>query len=68
VILDHVGFPGAFPRPTEPDGGADTEMPAGEVVEVTGEKRSWRADSNRGPADYESAALPTELRQHALQI
>ena len=28
-------------------------------------EKSWRADSNRGPADYESAALPTELRQRA---
>ena len=25
---------------------------------------SWRADLNRRPADYESAALPAELRQH----
>ena len=24
---------------------------------------SWRAESNRRPADYKSAALPTELRQ-----
>ena len=24
---------------------------------------SWRADSDRRPADYKSAALPTELRQ-----
>src|SRR5579862_3218284 len=29
------------------------------------EQESWRADSNRGPADYESAALPTELRQRS---
>ena len=29
---------------------------------------SRRADSNRGPADYESAALPTELRRPALFI
>jgi site-specific recombinase XerD len=50
---------------TEPDGGADAEMPPGEVVELSGEKESWRAESNRGPADYESAALPTELRQRA---
>jgi hypothetical protein len=51
---------------TEPDAGGGVEMPAGEVLELTGEKRSWRADSNRGPADYESAALPTELRQQTL--
>ena len=25
---------------------------------------SWRWDSNPRPADYKSAALPTELRQH----
>ncbi len=25
---------------------------------------SWQTDSNRRPADYKSAALPTELRQH----
>jgi hypothetical protein len=30
--------------------------------------KSWRADSNRGPADYESAALPTELRQHRVGL
>src|SRR3990167_1557184 len=27
-------------------------------------KESWRRDSNSRPADYKSAALPTELRQH----
>jgi hypothetical protein len=26
---------------------------------------SWRTDSNPRPADYKSAALPTELRQRA---
>ncbi len=25
---------------------------------------SWWTDSNRRPADYKSAALPTELHQH----
>jgi site-specific recombinase XerD len=50
---------------TKPDGDGGAEIPAGEVIELSGEKRSWRADSNRGPADYESAALPTELRQRA---
>ena len=25
--------------------------------------KSWRTDLNRRPADYKSAALPTELRQ-----
>ena len=29
-------------------------------------KWSWRWDSNPRPADYKSAALPTELRQHIL--
>ena len=29
-------------------------------------KWSWRWDSNPRPADYKSAALPTELRQHNL--
>src|SRR5262249_21138156 len=43
---------------------SEAEMPRGDVIELSGEKRSWRADSNRGPAEYESAALPTELRQH----
>lgn len=27
-------------------------------------KWSWRLDLNQRPADYKSAALPTELRQH----
>ena len=27
---------------------------------------SWQCDSNTRPADYESAALPTELYQHFL--
>jgi hypothetical protein len=27
---------------------------------------SWRADLNRRPADYESAALPAELRQQGV--
>ena len=36
-----------------------------QLIVPVGEKKSWRADSNRGPADYESAALPTELRQHS---
>ena len=27
---------------------------------------SWRSDLNRRPADYKSAALPTELCQHHL--
>ena len=27
---------------------------------------SWREESNPRPADYKSAALPTELRQHSL--
>ena len=27
---------------------------------------SWKCDSNTRPADYESAALPTELFQHFL--
>src|SRR6188472_80378 len=29
--------------------------------------RSWREDLNSRPADYKSAALPTELRQHFLE-
>ena len=29
------------------------------------QKWSWRWDSNPQPADYKSAALPIELRQHA---
>ncbi len=58
--------PTATTTATEPEGGAGAEMPATEVVELSGEKRSWRADLNRGPADYESAALPTELRQRCL--
>src|SRR5450631_1780948 len=28
---------------------------------------SWRWDSNPQPADYKSAALPVELRQHSCQ-
>ena len=27
-------------------------------------KQSWWTDSNSRPADYKSAALPTELHQH----
>jgi hypothetical protein len=37
-----------------------------QLVVPAREKKSWRADSNRGPADYESAALPTELRQRLI--
>jgi hypothetical protein len=29
-------------------------------------KWSWRQDLNPRPADYKSAALPTELRQHTI--
>ena len=29
-----------------------------------GDLQSWRRDSNPRHADYKSAALPTELRQH----
>ena len=29
---------------------------------------SWQCDSNTRPADYESAALPTELYQHLLGV
>ena len=29
-------------------------------------KWSWQLDSNQRPADYKSAALPTELRQHSI--
>ena len=29
-----------------------------------GLRESWRRDLNPRPADYKSAALPTELRQH----
>ena len=28
---------------------------------------SWREESNPRPADYKSAALPTELRQHNIK-
>ena len=28
---------------------------------------SWREESNPRPADYKSAALPTELRQHLFE-
>ena len=31
-------------------------------------KWSWRRDSNPWPADYESAALPTELRQQMFSV
>ncbi len=40
---------------TKPDGTCGAETPAAEVIELSGEKRSWRADLNRGPADYEPA-------------
>ena len=29
---------------------------------------SWRTDLNRRPADYKSAALPAELRQHLIKF
>jgi len=29
---------------------------------------SWRTESNPRPADYKSAALPAELRQHYLTL
>ena len=32
-----------------------------------GRKWSWREESNPRPADYKSAALPTELHQHNLR-
>ncbi len=31
-------------------------------------RESWRSASNQRPADYKSAALPTELRQHSGNI
>jgi hypothetical protein len=33
------------------------------VFKQVGKKNSWRSDLNGRPADYKSAALPTELRQ-----
>lgn len=36
---------------------------ASEYPYLPGGNASWRGDSNPGPADYKSAALPTELRQ-----
>jgi integrase len=44
-------------------GSASSENPQGAGFSCRNEE-SWRADLNRRPADYESAALPTELRQH----
>ena len=29
---------------------------------------SWRTESNHQPADYKSAALPVELRQHVAAV
>ena len=37
----------------------------GAAIEV--ERWSRRSDLNRRPADYESAALPTELRRHGVK-
>ena len=38
--------------------------PLGNSSILYSKKWSWRWDSNPRPADYKSAALPTELRQH----
>jgi hypothetical protein len=38
---------------TTPDGAPEEKSSGGEVIELLGENKSWRADSNRGPADYE---------------
>ncbi len=41
---------------------AKPEIPAAKCGFPTGKVLSHLADSNRRPADYESAALPAELR------
>jgi integrase len=46
--------PTATTTATTSDGDPEEKSPGGEVIELSGEKKSWRADSNRGPADYES--------------
>ncbi len=48
--------PTATTTATKPDGDGGEGTATGEVIELSGEKRSWRAESNRGPADYESPA------------
>jgi hypothetical protein len=40
--------------------------PAGCVSPAFGQEWSWKRDLNTRPADYESAALPTELFQQRL--
>ena len=46
-----------------------TPIPSADARSVAAEV-SWREDSNLRPADYKSAALPTELRQprHSTQL
>ena len=48
-----------------------TNMPDKIILPKNGSKNhvrswSWREESNPRPADYKSAALPAELRQHKL--
>ena len=48
--------------------GPGADCPVSEKSPVAAQRfpSSWRRESNPRPADYKSAALPTELRQHSL--
>ena len=43
-----------------------SDGPPGITSRAPAVQPSWRRDSNPQPADYKSAALPVELRQHNL--
>jgi hypothetical protein len=54
-----------LPRSILPSSG--TRAPRALCLLTCGYDRSWRSDSNRRPAVYKTAALPTELRQPAAE-
>ncbi|VTR63919.1 hypothetical protein DESC_120011 [Desulfosarcina cetonica] len=64
VALKRRPVGGYLPHRKPPSGTGNKKTGSREANEGTRD-RPWsrRADSNRGPADYESAALPAELRR-----
>ena len=52
----------------EPPKGNPTDLQSVLVDRLSNCPWSWREASNPRPADYKSAALPTELRQHMTTI
>ena len=63
-IIDlHTLFEPSTQGPGEHPKTPEILPPAPIKVKKTGVEWSWREESNPRPADYKSAALPTELRQ-----